>query len=84
MKRLELMCALDLAYHLVASTGTTTMEAYHFCYVIKTHLKKWVVVDEINGLVQDCSNSIASTLESCTKPLKYAGIPFSNELQLLD
>ena len=33
------------------------------------------IQDHINGLVQDCSNSIANTLEfmqSCTKPVIYA------------
>ena len=40
----------------------------------------WKLVIYINGLVQDCSNSIANALEllpSCTKPLIYASLSWA-------
>ena len=47
-------------------------------------LTQWRRVIRIDGLVQDCSNSIANALEllqSCTKPSMYALV---NEKPLLE
>ena len=54
--------------------------------VIKSVLKLCKIATHIDGLVQDCSNSIANALEllqSCTKPSTFYWLPIIKNMSKL-
>ena len=64
--------------NLVAITGTTIRVPYHTVDVAATHMnigcRDFIYRSYLDGVVQDCSNSIANAMEllqSCTKPLIF-------------